>query len=98
METRKILRNVDTKNKVFQLIPSKNCYLYVAPIVLPLFFTNFIGLLNYRINFPFLFLSIFISGIVIFLNADIRFGENGADLIRDLLESQIIIHYERFNK
>lgn len=95
---RKIIRNVDTKQKVYGLIPFRSFLFIVLPICTPLFLLNFIALIQNKIDIVLLILSTIIVSIVIFLCSELRFGETGFNLIYDLLFHSKVEHIENFNK
>lgn len=98
MNKRQIIRKVDTKRKVYNLIPLHTFLFIVLPISLPLFLINFIALINNHMSVIFLIFSTVVITITIFLCSELRFGETGFQLIYDLIFHSKIEHIENMRK
>lgn len=95
---RQIIRNVDTEQKIYGMIPLKRFLLFVLPISGVFFAINFIGLIRSKISLPFLMFSIFVIAINLFMASDLKFGQSGFDMIYDLIFHSKITHIENFRK
>ena len=98
MTKRQIIRKVDTKRKVYNLIPLHTFLFVVLPISLPLFLINFIALINNKLSILFIIFSTVVITITIFLCSELRFGETGFRLIYDLIFHSKIEHIENLRK
>lgn len=95
MKKRQIIRKVDTKRKVYSLIPLHTFILIVLPISLPLALINFIGLIQNKISIFFLIFSTVIITVTVFLCSELRFGETGFELLYDLIFHSKTEHIEK---
>lgn len=98
MNKRQIIRKVDTKRKVYNLIPLHTFLFVVLPISLPLLLINFIALINNHLSILFIIFSTVVITKTIFLCSELRFGETGFRLIYDLIFHSKIEHIENLRK
>lgn len=94
MKTRQIIRNVDTKQKIYNLIPLKSFLFFVMPVSLPLLLLNLIHIMNNKINIPTIVFSTIIVTVTVFLCSELRFGETGFHLLYDLIFHSKMEHIE----
>lgn len=92
---RKIIRNIDTKQKVYQLIPLKDFIFFVIPFSGPIVAFNLFLLISGKFSFIVLAISSVLVIINGFLFSEIQFGQNGLRLIKDILRNSKIEYYEK---
>ena len=83
---------------VFDMIPLKDFVFFVCPIAVPLFVINLFNMINSTLNIYFLFVSIFIVSILVFLFSELGFNENGLKKLLELIFNSKDEHIENFKK
>lgn len=92
--SRKLLKNIDTKQKVYGMIPLKNFLIFVLPFSGTLIITNLLSMISDNLKPWFLILSVLLISINLFLFSEIRFGQTGLRLILDIIFGSKIEHYD----
>ena len=96
--SRKLLKNIDTKQKVYGLIPLKTFLLCVLPFSGTLVLLNLLALISETFSILFFTISSILVSINVFLFSEIRFGQSGLRVLLDFIFNSKIEYYEKVDK